>query len=323
MSGGRSPKKRPRKGPATASASYRAPGSALRQATHAAVTAMTRATEHRALTQRFPHDQDFLVTPGGKRRRESVRLLHAGEIVHHRGGKTYIVQASTGSRAELVRPGEADPDVPDAIIGNWIACTYWINDTGSAFTSFSTTWTVPPPPAQTTGQHVYFFNGIQNSARTSILQPVLQWGVSHAGGGAEWAIASWFIDPNGNVVTSPKLVSVASGDVIVGIIDAVPSGTDGEFAYTCGFQGIPDTLLPAQTDEELTGFCEVLEAADIQSCANYPPAGTLSFSSIHLTLASGAAPLQWSPNTLVPDCASISVVDGSATNGRVDLTFKG
>jgi hypothetical protein len=87
-----------------------------------------------------------------------------------------------------------------ALGSGWIAYTYWNNGTGNSITSFETTWEVPPPPASDSGQLIYLFNGIQNyGSNYGILQPVLQWGTSPAGGGPYWAVASWYVTSLGGV----------------------------------------------------------------------------------------------------------------------------
>jgi hypothetical protein len=81
-----------------------------------------------------------------------------------------------------------------ALGSGWIAYTYWNNGTGKSITSFKTRWVVPPAPVSNDGQLIYLFNGIQNYGYNyGILQPVLQWGASPAGGGSYWAVASWYV----------------------------------------------------------------------------------------------------------------------------------
>ena len=55
-----------------------------------------------------------------------------------------------------------------------------------------------PAPATRSRQTIFLFNGIQNTgANFGILQPVLQYGSSAAGGGAFWSIASWYVTSGG------------------------------------------------------------------------------------------------------------------------------
>jgi hypothetical protein len=51
-------------------------------------------------------------------------------------------------------------------------------------------------------------------ASVSIIQPVLQWGSSAAGGGPYWAIASWFVGGAHTVYSELKIVN--AGDTILG-----------------------------------------------------------------------------------------------------------
>ena len=51
----------------------------------------------------------------------------------------------------------------------------------------------PGPRARTHGQTIFLFNGIEPGDFSHILQPVLQWGPSAAGGGASWSVASWYV----------------------------------------------------------------------------------------------------------------------------------
>src|SRR4051794_8812134 len=71
----------------------------------------------------------------------------------------------------------------------WITTAYWETTASEAVTEFRSTWKVPPEPERRGGQLIYLFNGITNEARNAILQPVLQWGTSPAGGGPYWAVA--------------------------------------------------------------------------------------------------------------------------------------
>ena len=55
---------------------------------------------------------------------------------------------------------------------------------------------VPNNPS-TNGGLIYIFNGIEPSSQNWILQPVLQYGSSPAGGGNYWGIASWLVGTGG------------------------------------------------------------------------------------------------------------------------------
>ena len=80
------------------------------------------------------------------------------------------------------------------------------------------TWTVPPAPSTDSGQTIFLFNGIQNyGTNYGILQPVLQWGPSAAGGGSYWSIASWYVTSGGDAFHT-TLIQVDEGDVLIGLM---------------------------------------------------------------------------------------------------------
>src|SRR5205085_442159 len=171
-----------------------------------------------------PSDQDELVlTPGGWRPKSKVHLIEPGQHVTVEGDTMKKIETKTGRViAELgkvpKKPGnelkDKEPNMPKnvyvpdkkkvaAAAGSavpdygtgWIAYAGWTNDSGQPLSSFTTNWVVPPAPASDSGQTIFLFNGIQNSA--FILQPVLQWGPSYAGGGSYWTIANWYADGQG------------------------------------------------------------------------------------------------------------------------------
>src|SRR5262249_24559889 len=143
----------------------------------------------------------------------------------------------------------------------------WPNNSGSPVTSFSTEWVVPREPATASGQTIFLSNGLQGSSL--MLQPVLQWGCSAAGGGDHWAVASWCIGGPGGPALCSALVPVSRGDSLVGTLTLTRS--EGELAvYQCGFDGIDETLLDIEQVEELTWCAQVLEAYAMSKCSDYP-----------------------------------------------------
>jgi hypothetical protein len=84
---------------------------------------------------------------------------------------------------------DAENPAHDPTINGWVEATQW-DDKNQNVDFIDGDWTVPSNPA-TNGGTIFFFNGIEPSVQTYILQPVLQYGSSAAGGGNYWAIASW------------------------------------------------------------------------------------------------------------------------------------
>src|SRR5664279_5568043 len=81
---------------------------------------------------------------------------------------------------------------------------------------------------------------------------------SAAGGGANWAVASWYADgqTGHSFFTTPVNVNV--GDVLTGVMTL--TGTSGtQHSYSCDFDGIVNTTLNITNVEELTWCIETLE----------------------------------------------------------------
>jgi hypothetical protein len=99
----------------------------------------------------------------------------------------------------------------------------WVSCTTSVFVHyFYAEWVVPPPPGSS-GSTIYIFNGIMNGPFSGlvsgayIIQPVLQWGPSPAGGGDYWALAVWYVLGDCYWRYS-SLIQVSPGDKIAGLI---------------------------------------------------------------------------------------------------------
>ena len=96
----------------------------------------------------------------------------------------------------------------------------WLEGVQQPLPAGATTWnfyqsyiTVPPEPRQKNEQTLYFWGGMQPASDDQVLQPVLQWGQSEAGGGNYWAFASWKVGNSGAFHT--PLMQVRTGDVLL------------------------------------------------------------------------------------------------------------
>jgi hypothetical protein len=116
-------------------------------------------------------------------------------------------------------------------VNGWVS---WVKQT---IPSGSTTWnflatgiTVPPDPIRRTGQLLYYFNGLEPSNGNRIVQPVLQWGSSPAGGGNYWAIASWIVWGDGRAYHT-GISQVNVGDYILATVNLTNATT--KLVYQC------------------------------------------------------------------------------------------
>ena len=237
----------------------------------------------------------LIATPGGFRPPSFVHRVGRGQSIVKRGGVSHLIDMATakliGTAAAAVKP--PSPTAPPV---NWVTWANWNNNTGNSITSLSTTWTVPSPPAASSGQLLYLFNGLENASGNEILQPVLQWGVSGAGGGNLWSVASWYADSNGHAYSTPS-VPVNPGDTLTGIMTEIAVYSDGTRNYNCQFQGIDGTILVAQGMDELTIAEQTLEAYWVTDVSEYPATPSTAMKQIAIATSEGPLVATWTPGT--------------------------
>jgi hypothetical protein len=286
-------------------------------------------------SKEMPMSDELVLTPGGYRPKSKVHFIqpkHVIKLVDGRFKKIDPTDKEVLDLGEFVRRPKGLPVMPRHVVraggrvpglgSGWIVYTDWSNTTGSPVSSFATAWTVPPPPATSSGQTIFLFNGIQNSSM--IYQPVLQWGPSAAGGGAYWAVASWYADGQGGSSHYSTLVRVNPGDALVGVMTLSSQNAQG-FTYNCEFQGIANTSLAIQDVDELTWCIETLEAYGVTKATDYPATTKTSFTSIELK--TGTAPgtdatLTWTDVNAVTDTGQHAItVSNSNPGGAVDLYY--
>jgi len=269
----------------------------------------------------------YVLTPGGYRSSALVQRIEQGQAlqvarVQEDGLESRIVELASRSLVKKIsQPLLQSSELP-ALGSGWITYAYWNNGTGHAISDFKTTWQVPPEPESKGDQTLFLFNGIQNyGANFGILQPVLQWGPSAAGGGQYWSIACWYVTSGGQAFHSP-LVRVNPGDVLTGAIQL--TGRSGHFFdYSCHFEGVPGASLPILGIAELLWCNQTLEAYTISSFSSYPAAYGTPLRQISLLTDGGTPSLNWTPVDAVTDCGQhCVVVNNSAVNGEVDLYYR-
>ena len=286
---------------------------------------VTAVEERHAMSGNVSVATDLVLTPGGFRNRGLVHRVDPGnalELVSDRQFQLRDLRRNT--TVEIAEPTATAEATAPALGSGWIAYTYWKNGTGTPISQFTTMWQVPPPPAAgIANETVFLFNGIQNyGANFGILQPVLQWGPSAAGGGQYWSVASWYVTSGGQAFHT-NLVRVDSGDTLIGVM-ALTGRNGSQFSYTSEFRGIAGTTLPVQNIAELQWCNETLEAYGIQAAGNYPDAPLTQFTEIFIRTGSVAPSITWTPVNAVTDVGQHAVViSNSASFGEVDLYYSG
>ena len=272
-------------------------------------------------------EDQLVITPGGLRPRSRVHEVQPGETVTASTAVPSRVGADIDRPDRLARGalrlarGVLPPKNVPALGSGWITYAAWTNRTGNVISSFRTAWRVPPAPQTQSGQLIYLFNGLQDSPVTHILQQVLQWGISPAGGGNFWAIASWWVDSSGNAFKTP-LIAVNEGDILTGIMTLL-SQAGGSFSYACEFAGFSGTRLNVQNANQLVMTVETLECYGITKCPDYPSTYSTPMTAIAIQAGTAVLSPSWSASNSVTDCGQHTVVaSDSGTDGEVDIYYR-
>jgi hypothetical protein len=265
--------------------------------------------------------QNLVLAPGGYRHPSLVHRLSPGDAVSLTGGELRVVRLVDNSPIDSLLVTAESGMVP-ALASGWITNSIWTNGTGRPISYFSTTWQVPPAPRSQAGQTIFLFNALMGSSQKNILQPVLQWGSSHAGGGNYWSVACWYIDITGNAFYHDP-VPVSVGDTLVGVM-TLTAQPNGSFSYDCFFQGIGGTRLIANNITELLVATETLECYNIQECKDYPNTSLTAMSGVEMKTGGIDVSLSWLAQNRVTDCGQRAVVvNGTSPGGEVDLYYGG
>ncbi|KAG7089853.1 hypothetical protein E1B28_011497 [Marasmius oreades] len=263
--------------------------------------------------------EEMVMTPGGLRPKSSViQIPEGGSIsltdteVHLLDASKRVIHVSPRSDAKAVPP-DTDATLPEQ--SGWISWAQW-HRTTSPIQNFVTTWVVPPNPATNHGQTIFLFNGLEPDTGSAILQPVLQWGPSAAGGGASWQIATWYV---GATTFFTTLQSVSVGQSLQGIIQRSAQNADGTFNYVSSFAGSSGVAL--SNSPELTWAFETLEAYGVTTASDYPT-GCTAFSGISMSTVNGAtAPVSWSTINDDADGVHTTINVNGGSNGKVTTCY--
>jgi hypothetical protein len=225
-------------------------------------------------------EEDYLPTPAGYYHRTCIHDVENGSTVDQHGnvtlpdGSAYQTPPCRyRARSNLSASQPVDNGWVEAAffnVGNWVGAMYVDN------------WTTPAvPEMQYSGNQVLFlFPGILSPNR--ILQPVLQYGVSAAGGGNFWAVSSWSCD-NGQNCYHSSLVSVSPGTALGGSVTSYDCDGGGHCTYTINsiVNGTAVSQLNWRDGDVYSQTVGgALEVYNLYTCGNYPSNGPTTFSGI-------------------------------------------
>jgi hypothetical protein len=258
-----------------------------------------------------------VLTPWGYRDSANVHEIPDGyELAIVPDGHARMENPVTGDKVDFQKPAAAAvTPLPD---NGWQTAASWYN-TGDTVTSFTTTWAAPPAPLNYDGQTLFQFNSIEPASYDSILQPVLQYGGSAAGGGEYWAVASWYVTGSESFVS--KLVTVKSGRSLTGVIKLL-SQKNSLANYSCEFTGVPKSKLTVMNISPLVWLAEVLEVYSVNTCNDYPNTPFSEMSKMDVKIKNITPPVTWSTSSGDPACGvTTTVVTQGGKNAAVDIYY--
>jgi len=203
-------------------------------------------------------------------------------------------------------------------------------DAGDSVSAFLGNWKVPTTP-QRNGQILYTFTGLQNidwvppekhpDEPFDIIQPVMQYGRTPAGGGNYWGVASWYVTIKAGALYT-KVIAAEPGDIIFG--NMTKTGSETWFINSVDLRTKEDAPLTVSKSILKTQpwAYVTLEVYDVESCEQYPPSGTeMPYTNLTLFESGRKTKFEWKVGTngqSPPICgATIKVLDAQ----DVTITF--
>jgi hypothetical protein len=245
----------------------------------------------------IPSDADYVLTPAGYRHRSCVHGVESGSSV---------VQTPTGLNVNFGSdsysiPKCAFPGTRQALPSGW--AVYEMYQSTKGVSSYNGTWVTPGSPKAPQSQTLFTFTGLQNAFlegsgphdSISIIQPVLQWGASAAGGGQYWSIASWYVGNQGTVVYS-TLKQIANGAQIQGTMLMNANNT---WTITAAAGSIVTSINVSPGAAELYVFV-TLEVYSVTKCGDYPT-GSIPYTNLSVDVGGQPITPSWTP-TVTPGC---------------------
>jgi hypothetical protein len=267
-----------------------------------------------------------VLTPFGYRDSTKVHRVPEGyELIRMPDTHIRMQNPKTGDYTDFPKPIVANQQKKAPLPDNgWVTFASWYNPYTKPISYFGTDWNVPPNPPTNDGQTLFIFNSIEPASYDAILQPVLQFGPSAAGGGPYWAITSWYVVGDSAYV-APGLYFVTPGTFLGGQIKLTGGHQKGSnlYSYTCDFYGYSGTTLKVTDIPKLVWATETLEVYGVDQCTDFPNNVYTLMHSIGIQLKGGITPsLGWSIDNVATDCGvQTTIVAHGATNGAVAIFY--
>jgi hypothetical protein len=250
----------------------------------------------------------MVMTPNGLVHSSCIQEVGQGDTIDEDSstvtrpdGSTYVLAACDHDTmpertAKLASRGLTVDNTIVPTDNGWIEDTWW--HSSHYMKTLHGNFKVPSNPTTKGGQTIFFFPSFEPAAGTAIVQPVLQWGPSAAGGGKYWAIASWYVWPGHSAHGPLKRVSV--GDVLYGSMQASACTSSGHCTWTIVTQDKTHAATSSLKVKTGNAYTEVqggvLEAYNVDSCKKYPANGVEAFYNLVFKSSAGTVKPKWQHN---------------------------
>jgi hypothetical protein len=274
-----------------------------------------------AMQDAIAQDSNQVLTPLGYRDRANVHQVLPGyDLLRMPDEHIRMENPTTGDHVDFAKPVTINAESVPFTDNGWITYASWYNPTRTPVGYFSTDWNVPPIPSAYDGQTLFLFNSIEPASGNAILQPVLQYGSSAAGGGQYWAVASWYVVGNQAYFTAP--VYVTPGQFLGGQI-TLTWKRRALCSYKCDFYGISGTTLTVRRIPQLVWCTETLEVYGVNQCTDFPHTTYTQMYNINLVMRNGYPPsMNWTVTNVLTDCGVQALVAyGGAVNAAVNIYY--
>lgn len=269
---------------------------------------------------------DYVLTPKGVfAHKTCVHAVDGGDLVdpagniQKRDGTFQVVAACAYPEIPTHDPGQRSGVQPTD--NGWTEYAYWFAP--SAVGQYTNVFHVPAAPSNFDGQTIFIFPGMQGGG--AIIQTVIQYGGSAAGGGEYWAMDTWAGgggEYNGNYYFG-NMVSVNTGDEIYSNLQGDPNNCNGNGCLwaivgsdlTNGQVSSYDTYINISWNQVI-GLA--IEVYGVDTCADYPSTYDNSYDFYIAGWDNGPQwTPQWTSSILVETCSETV----TSNSGLVNLYY--
>jgi len=240
----------------------------------------------------FGSELDLTPTPRGLLPKECVHEVPSGSVASMMKHGYIFLETPNGESSFIPPCGHKKRKPQD---DGWIV---YAEMNGNNFTQFNGTWKVPEAPVVYSNQTVFLFTGLEDTEGDEIIQPVIQYGPSDAGGGGYWTAASWWVTSSGNALFS-TLTKCNAEDEIFGYMVSKKAGS---WVIGTIINGKTATILTVNNVGVQTFASTTLEAYSISACNQYPANNSTVFTELALIDGNTAPTFDWNSNPEYTNC---------------------